>query len=322
MPCPLEVVRKCSSWFGAQLCSQSAVHVLRVNQLDAGRLDDEISELLRQHVADIFDFWSTPLVQRFQPELQAILRAIVWKYTIWEDSPTPGGRLQNLIFVPAASAGVTPLPLMRNQKLGFLVVTAFLPWLSIRLHEFAEHLQSVGQRSNTWLQGFARWCTRFVAPWLTRAHAVCTTINFIAFLHRGTFVSLSQRALGIRMMHIESAARRQTSLEYMNRVLVWNGVSEFLTTVLPLLDLTRVQRYATRRLLPRGRAGLDVGASDVKGSVCGFCGASPAGSPVRSDCGHQFCYFCLASELMEGVTNGGVACPTCSSTIVGFKHAF
>lgn len=153
------VLQEATRWFRAAAGSRRPplAHTLRVNQLDAGRLDDEISGLLAQHFTEVFDFWGTLPLQRLQPELQAFLRAALWRFTIWEDAPTPGCRLQNLTYGHAASVGVTPSPLTRGQKVAFLAVSAVLPWLSLRLREAAELLESrsgancaAGRRRAVW----------------------------------------------------------------------------------------------------------------------------------------------------------------------------
>ncbi|CAE7944684.1 Pex2 [Symbiodinium sp. KB8] len=47
-------------------------------------------------------------------------------------------------------------------------------------------------------------------------------------------------------VHIDPLARRQVAFEYMNRVMIWNGLSEFLLTVMPLVNVSRLRRSITR----------------------------------------------------------------------------
>merc|ERR1719453_2685404 len=101
----------------------------------------------------------------------------------------------------------------------------------------------------------------------------------------------------------------------MNRVMLWNGLSDFLMTVLPLINLAKIQRTVSRRLFPK--AALDDGASRGPGNKCGFCSTTSVICPMLSDCGHLFCYFCIASEQMENP--GKVVCPVCSSSIQSFS---
>ncbi|CAE7184017.1 Pex2 [Symbiodinium necroappetens] len=111
-------------------------------------------------------------------------------------------------------------------------------------------------------------------------------------------------------VHIDPLARRQVAFEYMNRVMIWNGLSEFLLTVMPLVNVSRLRRSITRRLLPKASTHADAARAEL---CCGFCGASPMTVPTRTNCNHVFCYYCVASELMEQPK--ALACPHCGEQI-------
>mmetsp|Transcript_115229 Transcript_115229/g.366280 ORF Transcript_115229/g.366280 Transcript_115229/m.366280 type:complete len:309 (-) Transcript_115229:19-945(-) len=300
-------------------------HVLRVNQLDARRLDDEIGTMLRQQLADV-TLYSSGFCDRFQPEMDALLRGVLWRYSVWVDSPTPGGQMQNVVYSRAAHRGLLQKPLLRRQKLAFLLLNVAWPWLLIRLTGLAQTLQegfatgeggwlgALARRS--WAPSVARWYLHSFEPRATRLPAVCSALNFLLFLRSGVFSTLGDRLLGIRLVHIDPSAHRQLPMQYMNRVMIWNGLSEFLMTVTPLINLGRLRQTITRRLFPKAMLrSMDEGAV----GTCGFCGVSPMTLPVVSDCGHHFCYFCLGSEQMKDPHN--VACPRCSERIQSFGYA-
>merc|ERR1712108_66356 len=94
---------------------------------------------------------------------------------------------------------------------------------------------------------------------------------------------------------------------------VWNGLSEFLMVVMPLIDVSGIRRFLTKRLLPKTWAQT---TRTGDSSVCGFCSMSPMTMPVQNACGHAFCYYCLASERMENPN--GAACPRCSTPLGDF----
>merc|ERR1711862_411524 len=98
-------------------------------------------------------------------------------------------------------------------------------------------------------------------------------------------------------MHVNLMAHRQTEFAHMNRVMLWAGLSEFLMVVTPLINLDRLQKSIQRRLFPKAAPQNNI--SDATGRSCGLCGASAIAVPMLSDCGHAFCYFCIASEIME-----------------------
>ncbi|CAE7227657.1 Pex2 [Symbiodinium natans] len=282
--------------------------VLRVNQLDARRLDGEITSILRQQLLEATALqWS---LEPFVPELDLLLKATLWRYTIWIDEPTPGGRLQNVRHARVSPKGHVQ-PLTHVQRIGFLVLWVIFPWLSARLQDIWQHLDvpedSFPQRLWNLL--------RRLLPRATALHSILVVWNFVLFLRHGECSELRDRLLGIRMVHIDPKARRQVAFEYMNRVMIWNGLSEFLLTVMPLVNLSRLRRSLARRLLPKA-AHADAARAEL---CCGFCGASPMTVPTRTNCNHVFCYYCVASELMEQPQ--ALACPHCGEQIQKLRHA-
>ena len=118
------------------------IPILRVNQIDAARLDVEMTAMLREQLGKVFSLsqvcsgvsllscwfllgslefpavfsgvfsvlcWSKGvlfsdifpslqpgLLLRYEPELNAFLEFLVWRFSIWVDKPTPGNALMNL----------------------------------------------------------------------------------------------------------------------------------------------------------------------------------------------------------------------------------
>lgn len=290
------------------MTSGADLPVLRVNQLDARRLDGEITSILRQQLQDavLSDEW--PL-ERFAEEMEVLLQAMLWRYTVWIDQPTPGGRLQNLHYaaVKRSSTGqMAVLPLSRLQKLGFLALWVVVPYLGRRI---AGRLQLERWAQNRpWLKSLVT----SIVPRLVAVHSLLVALNFLVFLRFGTYSELRDRLLNIRLVHVDPTARRQVAFEYMNRVMIWNGLSEFLMTVLPLVNLSRLRRSMMRRLLPK--------SADHGNSVapCGFCGSISPSLPMRTNCNHVFCYYCVASEFMENPK--ALPCPRCGERIRALRH--
>ncbi|CAM9723496.1 unnamed protein product, partial [Phaeothamnion confervicola] len=70
--------------------------VMRVNQLDAGVLDNELHDLLRTQLNRVFSMFQASSVERYKPEVEALLRLLLWRFTVWSRLPTPGMKLQSL----------------------------------------------------------------------------------------------------------------------------------------------------------------------------------------------------------------------------------
>jgi len=289
-------------------------HALRVNQLDARQLDLQITGIVKEQLTDVFALLRPDILDRFQPELEAGLQAILWRCSIYIDEPTPGGRLQNLMYAHAASRGAAkPKKMVRWQKLVFLMLYVIFPWFGVRLKGFCENIAASRHGRQVCVQKFCECYRRKLAPRLGSIYSVLTACNFLMFLRHGIYSTLEDRLMGVRMMHVNLMANRQTEFVHMNRVMLWAGLSEFLMVVTPLVNLERLQKSIWRRLFPK--AAVENKVSNEPGRSCGLCAAAPVTLPMLSSCGHTFCYFCIASEIME---NARKSCPVCSSTIQSF----
>ena len=99
---------------------------MRASQLDAARLDTELSAMLKEQFMKIFSYFQPRLISAFQPELTLILELLVssnllfaaqmvvvsllqacrrlisnhwlqiFRFSVWAGKPTPGSALMNL----------------------------------------------------------------------------------------------------------------------------------------------------------------------------------------------------------------------------------
>jgi len=268
------------------------LRALKVNQLDALRLDKELLRILRHRFSSLFTLWR-PFPSLQPDEIDALFRALLWAGTVWRDRPSPGNQLQNLHYASIKYRGPqshAPALSLRT-KLGFFFFYVFLPYIGKKLREtgsvnfrrFVSKIESVLE--------FIQW------------------LNLLAFLSDGVYSTVRDRILKIRLVHINPLSKRLLSLEYMHRFLLWNGLQEFLLNVMPSINVERVKAVLLQKL------GL---TSSTKG--CGFCGQSfPLTLPVAVDCGHEFCYYCAALEMQE---NAQPKCVRCNEIITEIQTKF
>ncbi|KAK0056874.1 peroxisome biogenesis factor 2 [Biomphalaria pfeifferi] len=55
------------------------VDALRVSQLDTSELDQELVRLTKSHIAQLFKYHTTTFLTRFDPEIQAGIKFLLWK---------------------------------------------------------------------------------------------------------------------------------------------------------------------------------------------------------------------------------------------------
>jgi len=58
-------------------------------------------------------------------------------------------------------------------------------------------------------------------------------LNFIAFLINGSYRSLTERILGMRLIYIKPKLKRMLDFDLLNRTLIWNVLANFLFFILP-----------------------------------------------------------------------------------------
>lgn len=72
------------------------LRIQRVSQLDAEVLDGELLTLLVQPLKTSLAYIKRTLPDRIEPELIALLKLVLFKYSIWDNGATYGAMLQNL----------------------------------------------------------------------------------------------------------------------------------------------------------------------------------------------------------------------------------
>lgn len=75
----------------------------RVSQLDAVVLDQELYDLLLNQVLALFSQYNQSFKARYINEIELLLKSLIFKYTLWDNSNTYGFFLQNLKLVNSRS---------------------------------------------------------------------------------------------------------------------------------------------------------------------------------------------------------------------------
>jgi peroxin-2 len=270
----------------------SQVRILRVNQLDAQILDKELNDILKMQFMKIFSFFKAESISRFTPELELFLELIIFRISVWSLNTTYGNQLQNLYF-----AALTP-----TKKVLLFLATSGYKYLSARLgHVPAQLLSHVlpltAQR-------------RVLQHRAWSALKVLSLLNYLHFLYSGQYLTLVHRLLRIRLLYRRPSIARKISFEYMNRQLVWNGFTEFMQFIVPMLELHRARHYLTR-VTRHWWSNYSAPRTVTESSACVVCGAVPQ-MAHSSKCGHVGCYYCLQLLLLE---DSKAPCPGCGEQI-------
>ncbi|KAL4911264.1 hypothetical protein BDW74DRAFT_142658 [Aspergillus multicolor] len=213
----------------------------RVGQVDAELLDEELLGLLKGQVGDALKYFGPHLRDDWSNEIQLILRAILFKLSIWDHDASYGAALQSLKYIDSRSKGpVHSIPTKLQKFLyGLLTVGGryawdkWENWLIAQEGGYEEPSQEI--RSLSRLTNF-----------FSTTHSIASFISFLVFLVNGRYRTLIDRLLRMRLTPPSAQASREVSFEYLNRQLVWHAFTEFLLFLLPLVGISRWRRWISR----------------------------------------------------------------------------
>ena len=271
--------------------------VLRVSQLDATELDDKLSDLLQHQLLEVLQ----PLppnhaLLRLKPELKALVRFLIWGYSIAKNGTTFGQSMLDLVY----STGVGQ-PLELRHKISLFVFSVLADWAAERSEDLLPSL----------LPAYSRSTLTMIKITSTILKAL-SLVNFITFLLYGRYPSLKERAGGLVMLPSRPQTLRQLNYDYMNREILWHGFSEFIFFVLPHLNLFALKNWIKRNI--GNRMGSKESEADF--SKCSFCEKELSMPHVSDNCGHVYCYYCISANCLA---DSKFPCSVCGTVINGYS---
>lgn len=329
----------------------------RVGQVDAELLDEELVELLRGQVGDALKYvggrapaagtagTNNPVLHDWDAEISLVLRAVLFKLTVWDHDATYGAALQNLKYTDARRDGPVLAPPTRWQKSLYGLVTVVGRYLWTKWEGWLLEQDGGFDGPSPTVRRLSRWTSA-----LSTAHAAAAFASFLAFLLHGRYRTLLDRVLRMRLAPPTSQVSREVSFEYLNRQLVWHAFTEFLLFVLPLVGINRWRRWLarawrrTKKIMSTG--GGEAGSDEKKGEyaflperTCAICyqdqnsattetelmAAASAGvvGSAQTDitnpyeaipCGCVYCFVCLATRI-EREEGEGWTCLRCGELV-------
>ena len=301
------------------------VRVLRVSQIDAGRLDAELTSLLREQLLRVFARVHPGAVAHRTPELTLGLDLLVFYFTVWSHRPTPGMELMNLRYRDerrplVGTSGMEGHRLSVAQRLAHGVAFVAGRFLWSKLTRAAHDAGWSDAEPHTWRHRAWR-----AVGHAENAHAVATLVNLLLFLRSGRFRTPWERLSRARLVYHEPNTARVVSFEYLNRQILWRELSDLALFVLPMLDPARLRdaarafqsRDGDRRDAPRAtRPDESVSVGD---ETCAACGAKPPTAPFAAEpCGHVHCYYCARAR--RAADPARFRCARCDAKVVGVRR--
>ncbi|GAM26016.1 hypothetical protein SAMD00019534_091910, partial [Acytostelium subglobosum LB1] len=315
-----------------QASKRPSTNIVRVSQLDSMKLDEEILELLKSQFMRIFMFFRPTFVQNFQPEINLILKSVIFKLSIFNLGTTYGNQLQNLTFrnerafdATKGSDYISRLTLQQKWLSGLVNIGGEWAWARINrkaANEAWGDLPDDSLKKRVWR----------ILNHLETVYKLLSILNFLAFLFDGKYVTLVNRILCMRLVYAQPSLSRRISFEYMNRQLVWHGFTEFFLFIMPLINIDRIKGFIYRTFIQkpsnmfqqqnRSQQGEDAALAPqllapLVLEKCPICFNDPISVPYITDCGHLFCYYCIKTNCMIDPT---FTCPRCNSIVSNMKR--
>jgi peroxin-2 len=327
----------------------------RVGQVDAELLDEELLSLLRGQVGDGLKFFGGHLQDDWSQEILLLLRAVLFKLSIWDNNASYGASLQNLRFADARVNIASQAKPGRWQKSLYGAITIFGRYGWDKWENWLVDQERGYTTPSETVQRLSRVTAR-----LATTHSIAAFASFIVFLVNGRYRTLTDRILRLRLVPASSQISRDVSFEYLNRQLVWHAFTEFLLFLLPLVGISRWRRWLSRvwkktRSMVRPESSTDEDGDNVKSGplsflperTCAICyqdqnpattseaeilGANTGASggvignastdvvnPYETiACGCIYCFVCLATKI-EGEEGNGWSCLRCGETVYRCK---
>ncbi|KAK3984385.1 peroxisomal biogenesis factor 2 [Cladorrhinum sp. PSN332] len=327
----------------------------RVGQVDAELLDEELVDLLKNQVGDAVRYFgggaasggnNNSIKHDWEAEIGLLLRAVLFKLTVWDNDATYGAALQNLKYTDArARDGAVLIAPSKWQKSLYGLTTVGGRYLWAKWENWLLEQDDGFDEPSPRVQRLSRWTST-----LGTAHAAASFASFCVFLLQGRYRTLLDRVLRMRLAPPTSQVSREVSFEYLNRQLVWHAFTEFLLFVLPLVGINKWRRWLARTWRKTKKimstTGGEAGAEKKKGEfsflperTCAICyqdqntakneselmapSSSGTVGSAQTDitnpyetipCGCVYCFVCLATRI-EREEGEGWTCLRCGELV-------
>lgn len=265
----------------------------RVSHLDAQTLNTDIHELLKSALLESLQLKGIALYTKFEPEIDAALRWVVYRFTLVESRTSVGHKLLQMKYSESV-----PKHVLKSYALLLVII----PWL----HKRKGDISKLFIANEVKRDKFITWCDA-----VDVVYRILHLLNLLLFLREGFYSTIAERFFRLRPVPTVPPKLRQISYSFFSRELLWSGFAELLGFILPLIPTQQVHSVL-KSLLPKHhvRGQLTAAAEDAdltSTSICMLCGDPPV-LPHQFGCSHVACHYCLYAEYSK---NQALTCNQC-----------
>lgn len=264
-----------------------SLYVSRINQIDAAQLDTEIYKVLKNQTKEIARYSSPGKIDKWQAEVDVLLKFLIWKFSLQRGSSTFGQRLLNLQYAN----------INERKAILYLILSVLPQYLKDKLAN-----EALSDRSML-VQGL-----KSLVDWTSNIVNFLELINLLCFLHRGIQPRVIEFLLNLSSQSITTHRPRTIGYSYMTRELLWHGLMELFTIGIPMINFHYL-KHAITRLWQQAEPATMMRLFPVMNAEtkCAYCNENPI-LPSHAGCAHVFCYYCLQAHF---TAMSVFHCPSC-----------
>ncbi|GMT23610.1 hypothetical protein PFISCL1PPCAC_14907 [Pristionchus fissidentatus] len=241
------------------------METLRVVQLDAHTLNDELSNIMKASWQEVIV--SLPprfqsILDRLNDEIHLIIDMVLWSSMISRNS-TSGQAFLDISYGPSIS---------REKRISHFTLSLLLPYLSRRLPTVVGDRSKGGQ----------------LLKRVSLLFEILSLFHYLHFIRSGGYSNLSERLTSLRTKYDHPPTIGSINMDEQNRELLWNLFRDGLLLVSPL------GAFLYRTYQRWGRVRGEESEGDTVG--CRVCGCDNGVIPVEMNpCKCIACYWCVES---------------------------
>lgn len=281
-------------------------HVLRVTQLDAEEINNGICSILRNEIKGSLQTSPFSYLLNFEPEIYALLRLVLWKYSVHDTESSIGQAMLNSKYTNMNGG-----KLITQKKYAYGMLTVLIYWFKDRQRLVIAMIAKLLEKNEKihMLPLFEKFISHFIT-----VLNFLSLINFLLFLQSGTSVNLIERLLGLKHVFRGKPSPRYIDYEYMRKELIWRYIMDTVFCILPFVNFRKLFNLAENWFRP------SVSPKDseiIPGNVleCRIC-SEKATNPYSSECNHVFCYYCIKGNMNA---DSNFQCPICRIAVQNIK---
>ncbi|XP_066602439.1 peroxisome biogenesis factor 2-like [Prorops nasuta] len=264
-------------------------YVSRINQIDAVQLDEEIFKVLKAQTKEVTKHFPLGKIDKWQSEIDALLRILIWSFSLRTGKSTFGQQLLNLNYPDIDT----------KKSVLYLFLITVPDYIRLKLTDDNRTVTSTELLEKV----------KLYFRWISMATSLLELINLLNFLHRGNQPQLIEKLLGISSQSTIPHKPRDIGYSYMARELLWHGLAELFTIGLPMINFHSLKQFMLSVFLSRRKSRvIKLFPLMELSTKCTYCNDNPI-LPTYAECGHIFCYYCLKANF---IATSKFHCPICN----------